>query len=191
MASRVPDPRRRFPLPRVLAPFVTERTRGKGHSYFVTGTVSILDASADFVSAHVRGTRVYHVTLNREGAGYTGTCECPFFLDRQDICKHIWAVVLAADAEGLVPADGEDAWLDVSQSRAGAGPAGAGASTPPRRMPDPWERFLDGVLQQAAAGESSRPLPRYSNGELLYVIDRALTLQGHGGAVHVQWRQRK
>jgi superfamily II DNA or RNA helicase len=58
-------------------------------------------------------------------------------------------------------------------------------------MPDPWERFLDGVLEQSAAGESARPLPRYTNGELLYVIDRALTLQGHGVAVQVQWRQRK
>ncbi|HVJ26229.1 MAG TPA: DEAD/DEAH box helicase [Vicinamibacterales bacterium] len=190
MASRVPDPRRRFPLPRVLAPFVTERTRAKGHSYFVTGTVSIMDASPDFVSAHVRGTRLYQVTLTREDAGYTGACECPFFIDRQDICKHIWAVVLAADAEGLIPADGEDAWLDVSQSLEGVGRTAVGVGEP-RRMPDPWERFLDGVLQQAASGEAARPLPRYTNGELLYVIDRAMTLQGHGVAVQVQWRQRK
>ncbi|CAN5872376.1 hypothetical protein BH24ACI5_BH24ACI5_18030 [soil metagenome] len=190
MASRVPDPRRRWPLPRVLAPFVTERTRAKGHSYFVTGTVSILDASADFVSAHVRGTRLYRVTLVREDAGYTGACECPFFLDRHDICKHIWAVVLAADAEGLVPADGPDAWLDVSPSAQGALSLAAHRAQP-HRMPDPWERFLDGVLQQVATGESARPLPRYSNGELLYIIDRALTLQGHGVAIQVQWRQRK
>ncbi len=176
----------------MLAPFVTERTRAKGHGYFVTGTVTILDASADFVSAQVRGTRVYHVTLNREGVGYTGACECPFFLDRHDICKHIWAVVLAADAEGLIPADGQDAWLDVSQGAAGTPPAGGGGQgEAPRRMPDPWERFLDGVLQQAAAGDSARSVSRYTNGELLYIIDRALTLQGHGVAVQVQWRQRK
>ena len=192
MASRVPDPRRRWPLPRLLAPFVTERTRAKGHSYLVTGTVSIVDASADFVSATVRGTRLYRVTLVREDAGYTGACECPFFVDRHDICKHIWAVVLAADAEGLVPADGPDAWLDVSQGPPGpAAPAAEASTGEPRRMPDPWERFLDGVLQQVAAGESSRPLPRYANGELLYLIDRAATLQGHGVAVQVQWRQRK
>jgi superfamily II DNA or RNA helicase len=191
MASRVPDSQRRWPLPRVLAPFVTERTRAKGHSYFVTGTVSILDASTDFVSANVRGTRVYHVNLVREDAGYTGACECPFFLDRHDICKHIWAVVLAADAEGLVPADGPDAWLDVSPEPAVAAPHAVRTVGEPRRLPDPWERFLDGVLQQVATGESSRPLPRYANGELLYVIDRALTLQGHGVAVQVHWRQRK
>jgi superfamily II DNA or RNA helicase len=174
----------------VLSPFVTERTRAKGYSYFVTGTVTIVGSTTEQVTANVRGTQLYHVMLAREDAGFTGTCECPFFEDRADICKHIWAVVLAADAEGLMPPDGPDAWLDVGVS---AGTGGSRLDARPgftRRLPDPWERFLDGVLHHVAAGESSSRT-RYANGELLYVIDKDLTLQGQGVAVTILWRQRK
>jgi superfamily II DNA or RNA helicase len=192
VSPRATDPRRRWTLARVLAPYVTERTRAKGYSYFVTGTVTIVTGTIEQVTANVRGTRLYHVTLAREDAGFIATCECPFFADRNDICKHIWAVVLAADAEGLLPPDSGDAWLDVGLEPAaptGAHPTPAAGFA--RRQPDPWERFLDGVLHQVAAGESVPQATRYLNGELLYVIDKDLTLQGHGIAVTVLWRQRK
>ncbi len=61
----------------------------------------------------------------------------------------------------------------------------------PRPAADPWERFLDGVLHQVAAVDLTTPVTRYAQGELLYVIDKALTLQGHGIAITVLWRQRK
>ena len=192
MSPRPTDPRRRWTLSRVLAPYVTERTRAKGYSYFVTGTVTIINSTTEVVTANVRGTRIYHVTIAREDAGYTGRCECPFFADREDICKHIWAAVLAADAQGLLPPESPDAWLDVDPDSAGFELSRAPGAVPgPATVPDPWERFLDGVLHQVAAGDSGTPLTRYANGELLYVIDRELTLQGHGVAVTVLWRQRK
>ncbi|MBA2306227.1 MAG: DEAD/DEAH box helicase [Acidobacteria bacterium] len=178
-------------LTRVLTPYVTERTRAKGYSYFVTGTVTIINATTELVTANVRGTRLYHVTLAREDAGFTGLCECPFFADRLDICKHIWAVALAADGEGLLPPEGPDAWLDVAAEIARPQPATGQTAGDAPRTADPWERFLDGVLHQVAAGDSVIPVTRYVNGELLYVIDKELTLQGHGIAVTVLWRQRK
>ncbi|HJR57808.1 MAG TPA: DEAD/DEAH box helicase [Vicinamibacterales bacterium] len=190
MSPRPSDPRRRWTLARVLAPYVTERTRAKGYSYYVTGTVTIINSTTELLTANVRGTRIYHVTIAREDAGFTGLCECPFFADRSDICKHIWAVVLAADAQGLLPPDGPDAWLDVATDP-GALASASGGGASPDRPADPWERFLDGVLHQVAAGESAAPVSRYLNGELLYVIDKDLTLQGHGVAVTVLWRQRK
>ena len=193
MSSRVVDPRRRWTLARVLSPSVTERTRAKGYSYYVTGTVTITTTTTKLVTASVRGTRVYHVSLARENGGFLGSCDCPFFADRYDICKHIWAVVLAADAQGLLPPEGPDAWLDVDVHilpPGGSPPSVTDAAAP--RRPDPWERFLDGVLHQVAATESaSVVVPRYVAGELLYVIDRDVTLQGDGVALTVLWRQRK
>ena len=193
MSSRVVDPRRRWTLARVLSPSVTERTRAKGYSYYVTGTVTITNTTTELVTARVRGTRLYHVVLAREDGGFVGSCECPFFVDRHDICKHIWAVVLAADAEGLLPPDGPDGFLDVAAHvlEPAGSPLGFAAGTTPRH-PDPWERFLDGVLHQVAASErSTAAVPRHIAGELLYVIDRDLTLLGDGVAVTVLSRQRK
>ena len=192
MPSRVVDPRRRWTLARVLAPYVTERTRTKGYSYYVTGTVTITGTTPEALTASVRGTVVYQVNLAREDGGFVAGCECPFFTDRRDICKHIWAVVLAADAESLLPPEGADAWLDVAADPPAHGrkPASAASIIPPQ--PDPWERFLDGVLHHVAAGESTTGIvPRYLKGELLYVIDRDITLEGAGIAVMVLWRQRK
>ena len=192
MNSRVTDPRRRWTLARVLTPSVAERTRAKGYSYYVTGTVTITTTTTSMVAADVRGTRVYHVNLTREDGGFIGSCECPFFADREDVCKHIWAVVLAADAQGLLPPESPDAWLDVD---AHPHPSGASSHAAPGAAPrraDPWERFLDGVLHQVATSESGSLIaPRYLSGELLYVIDRDVTLQGGGVAVTVLWRQRK
>jgi hypothetical protein len=174
----------------VLARYVSERTRAKGYSYYVTGTVKIVHSTAEMLVADVRGTDTYTVNIVREDEGLISSCDCPFFLDRKDVCKHIWAVILAADAEGLLPPDGPDAWLDVmSEEDARTVQTVPRPSTPGRF--DAWERFLDGVLQQIAVTDSAHPVTRYANGELLYVIDRDLTLQGHGVAVTVLWRQRK
>jgi superfamily II DNA or RNA helicase len=188
VSPRAPDPRRRWTLSHVLAPYVGERTRTKGYSYFVTGAVTILQGTSEMVTAEVRGTDIYEVSVVREDAGFVAGCECPFFLDRVDICKHIWATVLAADAEGLLPPDGPESWLDVIDPHAWQPPEIGHKKV--SRQPS-WERFLDGVLHQIASDDTAVPASRYLKGELLYVIDRQLTLQGHGVAVGVLWRQRK
>ena len=190
MSPRASDPRRRWTLAHVLAQFVSERTRAKGYSYFITGTVKIVHTGPETISAEVRGTATYIVDLVREDDGFVARCECPFFLDRHDVCKHIWAVVLTADAQGLLPPDGPDAWLDVMSPLDAPGRQPADRPVTAHQV-DTWERFLDGVLQQIAADDSTKPATRYVSGELLYVIDRDLTLQGHGVAVTVLWRQRK
>jgi uncharacterized Zn finger protein len=105
VSPRASDPRRRWTLAHVLAQFVSERTRAKGYGYFITGTVKIVHTGPETISAEVRGTATYIVDLVREDDGFVARCECPFFLDRHDVCKHIWAVVLTADAQGLLPPD--------------------------------------------------------------------------------------
>ncbi|MEO6213369.1 MAG: DEAD/DEAH box helicase [Vicinamibacterales bacterium] len=175
---------RALPLPRVLAPFVTERTRARGHAYYLRGAVTSIDTTGAYLSATVRGTRTYHVTIFPNEGGFTASCDCPFFADHHDICKHIWATILAADQGGMLGSYGPETWLDVVGERPAPG------APPPHTSPDQWERFLGGVLQQVAAGEAL-PVPRFLNGQVIYALDRTLTLQGQGIALTVLWRQRK
>ena len=50
----------------------------------------------------MRGSETYSVRLacseNRLGLA----CECPFFFDKGQHCKHIWAAILAADEQGYL-----------------------------------------------------------------------------------------
>ena len=91
-------------LAEALARDVSERTRTKGNRYFLGGAVR---ASKDRTPRRGHGARVrvVPVRLSRDGDAFLASCQCPYFTDRQDFCKHIWAVVLAADAEGLLLGD--------------------------------------------------------------------------------------
>ena len=99
-------------LARALAADVPPATRAKGASYFHSGAVASLVTFKDGIAGTVRGTRDYHVEVSREQEGFIGSCECPYFLDRFAVCKHIWAVVLAADDRGLLPPHGPRAWIE-------------------------------------------------------------------------------
>ncbi len=76
----------------------------RGAEYFRTGRVRITHGSAVQVTANVRGSSAYRVQLLRAGPEITATCTCPYF--EIDLCKHIWATVLAADARQLLRGDG-------------------------------------------------------------------------------------
>ena len=128
VSPRATDPRRRWTLARVLDPYVTASVRSKGYGYHAAGAVTVVSATTEAVRASVRGTLVYDVEVLREGAGYIAVCNCPYYSDRADICKHIWATILAADAEGLLPPDGPEAWLDLGPAPARSKP-GSGFST--------------------------------------------------------------
>src|SRR4051812_26339923 len=88
-------------MPRTLAAAlgssVSNQSRKRGDAYFRSGCVSILDTSEMTVSASVRGTRVYQVALTLDEHRLVVDCTCPYFEDSIEVCKHIWAVVLAAD----------------------------------------------------------------------------------------------
>jgi superfamily II DNA or RNA helicase len=183
-------------LARALAPDVPEQTRAKGTTYFRTGAVVSIVGFSDRVAAVVYGTREYHVTITREQEGFIGSCECPYFQDRFEVCKHIWAAVLAADSRGLLPPAGPKAWIEpvdtpgeyADEPLAGSGEASP-AGRPPR--PEPWDSFLEDVSQQLDAADTTRPVAHYAGTQFLYVLDRDATLTGNGVAIRVVGRQRK
>src|ERR671919_173061 len=108
----MPPTERPLSLALVLAPDVPEQTRSKGSAYFRNGAVVSILGFDDKVTASVYGTREYHVELTREQDGFIGSCECPYFQDRFQVCKHIWALVIAADSRGLLPPIEPRAWIE-------------------------------------------------------------------------------
>ena len=183
-------------LAEVLARDVPERTRTKGNRYFLGGAVRAIEGSASHVTATVRGSEYYQVHLTRFGDEVLASCGCPYFSDRNDFCKHIWAVILAADAEGYLIGDEpltRTMYLESAYTGGGrsdhadlhrAAEAGQAAAR------EPWRRFLEAVQQRVAVDAPAAP-HRYERGEILYVIDRDQTVRDGVPSVQVHFRARK
>ncbi len=76
--------------------------RSRGASVYRSGAVSVSHASGSEINGFVAGTYNYFVSLEFfPGEGVLEAhCECPYFSDNREPCKHLWAMVLAADAKG-------------------------------------------------------------------------------------------
>jgi len=79
-----------------------DAVRSRGQSYFAKGRVVVTGATAGEVLARVRGTAKYRVRLRLRNGRLHVACSCPYFNPNGDLCKHVWAVILMADARGLV-----------------------------------------------------------------------------------------
>jgi superfamily II DNA or RNA helicase len=78
--------------------------RHRGANYYYTGRVRIESASTSRIVAIVKGSERYRVELKREGRKIDATCACPYY--QVDLCKHIWAVLLAAEKLQLLQGKG-------------------------------------------------------------------------------------
>lgn len=88
-------------LSQVLASYVSAGTRKRGESYFRSGAVQDLTSDAGGIEATVLGSDHYLVRLVPSADMLAGSCTCPYFDDGFEICKHIWAAILAAEASGI------------------------------------------------------------------------------------------
>src|SRR5436853_5348473 len=86
--------------------------RSRGHSYYKIGRVRITQGDNEGVVAIVRGSENYRVTLSIEGKSLVVFCTCSYF--DQDVCKHIWATLMAAEARRLLDAMPEPTRLRMS-----------------------------------------------------------------------------
>jgi superfamily II DNA or RNA helicase len=89
----------------------------RGTDYFRTGRVRIQVASASRVVATVRGSTRYQVGLEREAQKIRASCTCPYF--DVGLCKHIWAVIVAADSQRLLQGMGRDAGIELVRREVG------------------------------------------------------------------------
>ena len=179
-------------LARALAADVPERTRSKGSAYFARGAVASIEQTRDGITAIVGGSRDYRVAITREHDGFIGSCECPFFQDRFHVCKHIWALVLAADSRGLLPPIEPRAWIEpVDTPGEHEDPEFAvEVPSPERSRGEPWEKLLQDISDGLDASAAPPPA-RHAATQFLYALDAASTLLNAGIAIHLLGRQRK
>ena len=62
--------------------------------------VKIRMGSPSEVGALVQGSELYNVSLKWSNGKLTAGCDCPFFEEHGNLCKHIWATILEADERG-------------------------------------------------------------------------------------------
>jgi superfamily II DNA or RNA helicase len=176
-------------LSQVLGEQIPDRSRTRGYAYFLSGAVRSLTAENGIVEATVRGSDTYTVWIETGTARLRASCTCPYFIDRFDICKHVWAVVLAAEAQSLplVPpgvrfndVDLEPLYPDEDLDE----DHDAWRPTAPRRLaPTPmpaWRATLDAI--RSAAAPDPVPPRALAPKQLLYVVDAAAA----SGAVVVE-----
>jgi hypothetical protein len=86
---------------RCAASFNTNDKR-RGEVYFYSRRVKIIRQEQDFIEAQVRGSQRYEVEFrvdDDESENLYAWCSCPRFEDGF-LCKHLWATLLAIDADG-------------------------------------------------------------------------------------------
>jgi len=76
--------------------------RERGFQYFRQRRVRIQRASSSELNAEVRGSEIYDVVLRWTESRLAVLCDCAFFIEEDQPCKHIWAAILAADANNLL-----------------------------------------------------------------------------------------
>src|SRR5436309_15626717 len=92
------------------------KIRERGHEYFISGDVKIIEARDGFVRARVHGSQFYNVTIDFSDGWLDYECDCPYSGSWGAPCKHVWAVMLKAEAEGVLKFD-QNGELDLSDVR--------------------------------------------------------------------------
>ena len=209
-------------LTNLLQSGFSANSRIKGDRYADAGYVRIVRATPDEVQAIVSGTEEYRVQITRSGSTavtVTASCECPYFFDQSQPCKHIWATLRIAERKsvftGATGVTATSAMLELVDLDApdideiereiddeianeiaahGLRPGLRSRSwvqADPPKPPDPAEGL---VAALRTAGHDAAPaVPfRYDGGQLLYVFDLPTTLAGSGDLVlEVMWRKRR
>src|SRR5438874_2304207 len=84
--------------------YFSNRDYQKGAAYYRRGAVRLIHGTDRSVEATVQGDDRYNVFIDFEQNTFKVRCSCPWFEDTRAVCKHIWAVMLAADAAGHIQA---------------------------------------------------------------------------------------
>ena len=87
-----------------LGRHVGQKIKNRGQEYFERSCVKIVYEDPEFISAQVKGSRIYDVDLERDNRSLLYSCDCPYFEDKFNVCKHIWATLLEMKRQGLLEA---------------------------------------------------------------------------------------
>ncbi len=86
-----------------LSSYFSKKIRQRGQGIYGGRLVNIERGSDSEVEAAVKGSQLYSVMLDWNDGILDGSCECPYF-DSNGPCKHLWATILASDAQGYLSA---------------------------------------------------------------------------------------
>ncbi len=166
---------------------VDSRTRSRGQSYFSAGAVRKLSGDEWSVEARVQGSRLYDVDIFRLEDSFESSCSCPYYDGAADICKHIWATILAAEKTGYLRGDDDNSWFQGAQATVGF-PDKRSSVAGLQKATD-WRRHLErlsGVVREIP-GAAVRRQER----QLLYLVQERQTLDRQKLTIRVSQRDRK
>lgn len=157
-------------IPREIKEQFPEKVRMRGESYRAEGRVSLMNVSENLVTAEVRGSALYRVSVRRTRKGELRfSCTCPFGAV-DGLCKHVWATLLEAGAVVGLPGEGRDKIAAPWQTQV-------------KTLAELMSHEPASVPEQAATWSASR--------RLAYVLDvHATSLQPSGLVVEIAMQKR-
>jgi len=193
--------------------------RFRGQAYLQAERVAIIRVSEDDVFGVVRDGVEYATQLSRQNNELRMFCSCVGDGQTRDpACKHLWATLLAVDAQHLVtgapkpghippffvevrpslfddPADDEDGEGDVYIPPIGRGSAPAAtAVAAPARPAAPkmreWEQRLES-LRSYMAVDPTRKTAETTDREIYYEVDLEESLKSNQLVIQTSQRQRR
>ncbi|PYU74327.1 MAG: helicase SNF2 [Acidobacteria bacterium] len=186
-----------------LAKNFTTSARSRGQDYHSQCRVRILRGSESEVRARVRGQETYDVELTWKDGTLSVWCGCLYFVDSGLPCKHLWAVVLAAEGPGYLSAvdsaadmvldyDGLEWELEDRDPEVPPTHYRLQVAVPKLKVPEPpaWRKQVSEIFHtraQVAGGEGRWP----ANREILYVVDVPRSLHSAGLILALKSRDRK
>ena len=153
-------------IPKRVVERFPQGARSRGTDYYQRGRVTIDSAEEGVIKATVRGTERYGVQIDTTQPRWKMYCDCPAAFDR-GLCKHMWAVLLAADSRQLLKRF-EDADLDGAEQPA---------------IPE-WKRHLQQLRRRTGYEVEETPtiLPWPDDRQIVYLLSLDDSTS-HGGAI--------
>jgi hypothetical protein len=187
-------------IPRSISAAFPPDVRQRGDEYFSSRRVTMGRTDSSSLTALVRGTTGYVVKVHAYPDVIVGSCTCPYAVDN-GICKHQWAALRQADADGSLDAllgavghtrepyepiaigDSGDDFTGERTSRRERHRNGPPSRTSPKKpakpSPPEWKTLLDTARVQMAQ------LPPDSDGKIwpadrriVYIVDLTSTWAG-------------
>ena len=94
-----------------LVSYFSRKIRERGEDVYDDDLVRIMHGSVTEVTAQVQGSQLYELGLVWQEDLLNGWCDCPYF-ESSGACKHLWATILAAEAQGYLSAAASAKTLD-------------------------------------------------------------------------------
>jgi len=169
----------RAQLPSILAKGFSASSRDRGEKYFMGKQVKIRVGSPTEVGALVQGSELYNVSVKWLNGKLTTGCDCPFFEQHGNLCKHIWATILEADEQGHLSEVERGHPIAVQLDKNGQvekfdsflNPHQPPRTSPPVRRPA-WKEQLSRITEAPAPSRAGAPTwPART--EVVYILDVA------------------